>query len=91
MSPVKFKELLQLGEVIEIKPNNKYQYTYFNEDGERFRAIVGRNKDGETIICYYSNRRGGSHNAQPSPTPNKEIIPHVKRISFVVFIRTILI
>lgn len=74
------KELLNLGEIIRngelTKDGSKHIYTYFKEDGTRFRAIVGSNDKGETVISFYSNRRGGSHNAQPTPPPaSDEIIP----------------
>jgi len=68
-------ELLELGDVIkkgsiETK-DNKNIYTYFNENGERFSAIVGKNSEGESVISYYSNRKGGSHNAQPKTSSNE--------------------
>ncbi len=68
-------ELLDIGETIRKwsieSKGSKHVYTYFNDDNIRFRAVVGKNKDKETVISFYSNRKGGSHNAQPNPFPKK--------------------
>lgn len=52
----------------------KSQKYFLNTDSVRLRAIIGENKNGETVISYYSDRRGGSHNAQPINSSSSKII-----------------
>ncbi|MBC8325347.1 MAG: hypothetical protein H8E27_06955 [Verrucomicrobia subdivision 3 bacterium] len=55
------KELLTMGEVIRTgeirnRAKNKTQYT-LHKGGIRFRVITGKNKSGERLISFYSDRK----------------------------------
>lgn len=60
------KELLNIGNAIRnTKPyenNGKRVYEYHNEQGTRFRAVVGDMKNGERTISFFSDRKAGFGN-----------------------------
>ena len=55
------QEYLNMGQMLRKstmqEADNKRIYTYFNDDGVRFRVVVGTGKNKERIISFYSNRK----------------------------------
>lgn len=55
------QEYLDMGQMLRKstmqEADNKRIYTYFNDDGVRFRVVVGTGKNKERIISFYSNRK----------------------------------
>ncbi|MGG7073205.1 DEAD/DEAH box helicase family protein [Campylobacter sp. 9BO] len=75
------QEYLNMGQMLrkatmqEVK--NKRVYTYFDDNNVRFRIIVGKNKNNERVISFYSNRKAGlNYNSQnyDDNLPKKEIL-----------------
>lgn len=66
------QEYLNMGQMLRKstmqEADNKRIYTYFNDDGVRFRVVVAIGKNKERIISFYSNRKplkaGLSYNSQ---------------------------
>ena len=67
---VKPQEVMKMGEIVRnVKPiikDNKRVYEYFDNEGTRFRVIVGDKKNGERIISFFSDRKGGLANDKPT-------------------------
>ena len=55
------QEYLDMGQMLRKstmqEADDKRIYTYFNDDGVRFRVVVGTGKNKERIISFYSNRK----------------------------------
>ena len=55
------QEYLNMGQMLRKstmqEADDKRIYTYFNDDGVRFRVVVGIGKNKERIISFYSNRK----------------------------------
>ena len=55
------QEYLNMGQMLRKstmqEADDKRIYTYFNDDGVRFRVVVGTGKNKERIISFYSNRK----------------------------------
>ena len=66
------QEYLNMGQMLRKstmqEADNKRIYTYFNDDGVRFRVVVAIGKNKERVISFYSNRKplkaGLSYNSQ---------------------------
>jgi hypothetical protein len=66
------QEYLNMGQMLRKstmqEDGNKRVYTFFNDDGVRFRVVVGIGKNKERVISFYSNRKplkaGLSYNSQ---------------------------
>jgi len=84
---VSVDELTAIGNIIKngdvvVKDSGKRVYTLF-KDGQRFRAVTGENKNGETVISFYSNRTpSGSHNAHQQPEVHEGIISFKPKTDF---------
>ena len=67
---VKPQEVMKMGEIVRnVEPiikDNKRVYEYFDNEGTRFRVIVGDKKNGERIISFFSDRQGGLANDKPT-------------------------
>ena len=66
------QEYLNMGQMLRKstmeEADDKRIYTYFNDEGVRFRAVIGIGKNKERVISFYSNRKplkaGLSYNSQ---------------------------
>ena len=66
------QEYLDMGQMLRKstmeEADDKRIYTYFNDEGVRFRVVIGIGKNKERVISFYSNRKplkaGLSYNSQ---------------------------
>ena len=66
------QEYLDMGQMLRKsmmeETDDKRIYTYFNDEGTRFRVVIGIGKNKERVISFYSNRKplkaGLSYNSQ---------------------------
>ena len=66
------QEYLNMGQMLRKstmkEADDKRIYTYFNDEGVRFRVVIGIGKNKERVISFYSNRKplkaGLSYNSQ---------------------------
>ena len=66
------QEYLNMGQMLRKstmqEADDKRIYTYFNDEGIRFRLVIGASKNKERVISFYSNRKplkaGLSYNSQ---------------------------
>ena len=66
------QEYLNMGQMLRKstmkEADDKRIYTYFNDEGTRFRVVIGIGKNKERVISFYSNRKplkaGLSYNSQ---------------------------
>jgi len=66
------QEYLDMGQMLRKstmeEADDKRIYTYFNDEGIRFRVVIGMGKNKERVISFYSNRKplkaGLSYNSQ---------------------------
>ena len=69
---VTIQEYLNMGQMLRKstmkEADDKRIYTYFNDEGVRFRVVIGIGKNKERVISFYSNRKplkaGLSYNSQ---------------------------